>query len=564
MTTNFPTDLDDFVNPQPTDMQNVVSHAGQHQNINDAVKALQEKVGKDNSSDTATLDYILKNPNSVDPGHTHTYIDPTTENVSEGATNKYFTDARAVTAIADNIDPSSNVTVAEVAGKLVFTSSALGSTDDLDEGTTNKYFTDGRVFDSILNNTHADTAVEMVDLRYLGDGEVIFNIVNGKVTTTKLADSAVINTKIANGAVVTEKIAYEAVSADKLAPGSVTTAKLASGSVTTDKLANDSVTAAKLAPWALAWTNRNITGDYTLALSDDHVQIRCNITAPNTVTIPPIADVPLENGTEILVIASGSGSNYTTIAAGAGVTIWTNTPLTSTARYSTFSLRKVSNNIWSVNQYGRTGSTVGEAVFTAASQAAARAAIGADLVIKQQIFTASGTYTPDPNMLGYFAECVGGGGGGGLGNGFGSGGGAGGYSSRSGGKLTSPLAVTIGAGGAAGIVGTPLGGTGGTTTLAGLISATGGTGGNSSSAVGGTGGAGSLGTINLAGGDGGGVGQCYGGASQLSGSARMNINSGTASAGKAYGGGGAGGNNGNVSGGVGASGVVIVTEYCSA
>lgn len=45
MTTLYPTALDALTNPVGTDSQNVISHASQHANANDAIEALQAKVG---------------------------------------------------------------------------------------------------------------------------------------------------------------------------------------------------------------------------------------------------------------------------------------------------------------------------------------------------------------------------------------------------------------------------------------------------------------------------------------------------------------------------------------
>lgn len=57
--TNFPTQLDLFTNPGASDAMNnpAVHHDVQHANLNDAVKAVQEKVGIDGSADTESLDY---------------------------------------------------------------------------------------------------------------------------------------------------------------------------------------------------------------------------------------------------------------------------------------------------------------------------------------------------------------------------------------------------------------------------------------------------------------------------------------------------------------------------
>ena len=45
MATNFPTSLDTFVNPTSSSAMNSPSHAGQHTDINDAVEAIQTKLG---------------------------------------------------------------------------------------------------------------------------------------------------------------------------------------------------------------------------------------------------------------------------------------------------------------------------------------------------------------------------------------------------------------------------------------------------------------------------------------------------------------------------------------
>lgn len=55
----FPVSLDTFVNPTPTDQTNVVPHAQQHANANDAILALERKVGINGSADTSSLDYLV-------------------------------------------------------------------------------------------------------------------------------------------------------------------------------------------------------------------------------------------------------------------------------------------------------------------------------------------------------------------------------------------------------------------------------------------------------------------------------------------------------------------------
>lgn len=59
MATNFPENLDNFTNPNSNDPLSNPSHSEQHANVNDALEALQTKVGVDNSNDPASLDYRL-------------------------------------------------------------------------------------------------------------------------------------------------------------------------------------------------------------------------------------------------------------------------------------------------------------------------------------------------------------------------------------------------------------------------------------------------------------------------------------------------------------------------
>lgn len=60
MATNFPETLDTLSNPNSTDSLSNPSHSQQHANANDAIEALQTKVGVDNSEDPNSLDYKIK------------------------------------------------------------------------------------------------------------------------------------------------------------------------------------------------------------------------------------------------------------------------------------------------------------------------------------------------------------------------------------------------------------------------------------------------------------------------------------------------------------------------
>ena len=62
MSTQYPGALDNFANPTPSTSQNASrTHSQQHGDLNDAVEALEAKLGVDGSVDTSSIDYLLRN-----------------------------------------------------------------------------------------------------------------------------------------------------------------------------------------------------------------------------------------------------------------------------------------------------------------------------------------------------------------------------------------------------------------------------------------------------------------------------------------------------------------------
>jgi len=61
MATSFPASLDTLTNPSSGDSLNSPSHSGQHADANDAIEALQAKVGVDGSAVATSIDYKLNN-----------------------------------------------------------------------------------------------------------------------------------------------------------------------------------------------------------------------------------------------------------------------------------------------------------------------------------------------------------------------------------------------------------------------------------------------------------------------------------------------------------------------
>ena len=62
MATSFPTSLDALTNPAAGDSLTSPSHAGQHADANDAIEALQVKVGVNGSTVATSLDYKVERP----------------------------------------------------------------------------------------------------------------------------------------------------------------------------------------------------------------------------------------------------------------------------------------------------------------------------------------------------------------------------------------------------------------------------------------------------------------------------------------------------------------------
>lgn len=81
MITLFPTNLQDLDATRGTDSQPLSqpNHVTHHKLEDDTNEAIQLKLGIDNSADTTSIDYKLKNPASSNPGHKHTLAQGATD-----------------------------------------------------------------------------------------------------------------------------------------------------------------------------------------------------------------------------------------------------------------------------------------------------------------------------------------------------------------------------------------------------------------------------------------------------------------------------------------------------
>lgn len=126
MSTNFPTSLDTLTNPTSTDKVDTVDHAAQHANANDAIEALQAKVGADSSAVTTSHDYKLSGVTGSDKSVSLTG--------TETLTNKTLTSPtiNSPALSADSVDAITEIASALKSGADgTLVTGTAGSADDL-------------------------------------------------------------------------------------------------------------------------------------------------------------------------------------------------------------------------------------------------------------------------------------------------------------------------------------------------------------------------------------------------------------------------------------------------
>jgi hypothetical protein len=107
MATNFPTSLDNLTNPASTNELDAPSHSQQHADANDAIEALETKVGINNSANTTSLDYRVRQLETVP-----TY----TNEMAQDASAALFTHANHVNLTATYDDVGNQVILTGVGG----------------------------------------------------------------------------------------------------------------------------------------------------------------------------------------------------------------------------------------------------------------------------------------------------------------------------------------------------------------------------------------------------------------------------------------------------------------
>lgn len=131
MATNFPSSLDSWT----TKSDNVDSIMAAHVNdLQDAVDAIETKLGIDSSGTSSTIDYKLKNTSQLNPGHKHTMTNGATDlTPSITAVNTFFGLAGVWAYEDDSVAPTGWSIVASTGDKVLGT---IGGSTYLTGGAT--------------------------------------------------------------------------------------------------------------------------------------------------------------------------------------------------------------------------------------------------------------------------------------------------------------------------------------------------------------------------------------------------------------------------------------------
>lgn len=182
MATSYPEALDNFPNPSGSTSMGAsegLSHSAQHRNLNDAVEAIQLKLGINASSDVNSIDNVL---NTL-----KTFVDNiTTAEVAEDITAQYFTNDRAYNAIKDALQGGSHVNIE-------FTYNDETRTYSL--STTAEVVTETELASTLLNYV---TNASLDILRGSALGIATLDA-DGKVPDSQIADTITRDTELAAG-----------------------------------------------------------------------------------------------------------------------------------------------------------------------------------------------------------------------------------------------------------------------------------------------------------------------------------------------------------------------------
>lgn len=186
MATSYPTALDNLPNPVGSTSMGAsggLSHSAQHRNLNDAVEAIQLKLGINNSSDTNSIDNVL---NTL-----KTFVENiTTADVAEDLTAQYFNNDRAYNAIKEALQGGNHVNIEFTYNDATRTYS-ISTTADV----ATKEYVDDAVL--TLNNSLPTAYVQVSEV---GNPDGVASLgPDGKIPDSEIPDGITRDTELAAG-----------------------------------------------------------------------------------------------------------------------------------------------------------------------------------------------------------------------------------------------------------------------------------------------------------------------------------------------------------------------------
>ena len=188
-----------------------------------------------------TADRTITLPNASGTVALTTDIPSSTDGLSEGSTNKYFTDERAQDAIGSNV--GTGLSYDDATGAISV------NTTTIQARVTNVSDTEIGYLDGVTSSiqTQLGDKAPLASPTFTGTVTLPANTItntmmaDNSVDTAEIANNAVTNAKLADDAVDTAEIKNNAVTNAKLADDAVDTAEIKDGAVTSAKIANDTI-----------------------------------------------------------------------------------------------------------------------------------------------------------------------------------------------------------------------------------------------------------------------------------------------------------------------------------
>lgn len=217
-----------------------------------------------------------------------------TDELPEGSTNLYFSNARAINAVYSTIT-SSSAAVVSAANSYADTL----DTDDIAEGSTNLYFTNQRALDATLSAIVSASVAAVSSASGYSNTQVA-NVVNSSPETLNTLNelAAAINDDVNFFNTITNNIV------EKLSSSTASTIYINQNTASTTYLTQSD----GLVIYATKTNNiSQVTNNYTLVAGDLGKTIEVDAPSLKTLTVPSNASVPFDIGAEIRIVQLGTG-----------------------------------------------------------------------------------------------------------------------------------------------------------------------------------------------------------------------------------------------------------------